>query len=197
MSKTNHKKHKKNYTKNAPLLLIVVGAFLMSVSGLHWYFKYQSLSLDADLLSQHSQENQTATGFIPEHIYIQWFVDTPISEQVLIDTNWTISETDASYLRQSAQPGQPGNIIIYGHNTREILGNIRALKGTEIITITTKNGEKHRYKVSLITEVDPDQTEYLLPTNEETLTLYTCSGFLDKKRFIVQAKPILDEPAQQ
>lgn len=197
MSKTKHKKLKKKSKKNAPLLLIVAGAFLMFFSGLHWYFKYQALSLDEQLLAQHTQANQTSTNNIPAHIYIQWFLDTPISEQVLIDNNWTISETEASYLRQSAQPGQPGNIIIYGHNTRSILGNIRALKGNETITLTTKDGTEHKYQISLIKEVNPNQTEYLLPTKEEILTLYTCSGFMDKKRFIVQAKPIQEEPAQQ
>ncbi len=196
MSKTKHKNLKKNFNKNAPLLLIVAGAFFMSVSGLHWYFKYQALSLDSELLSQYTQENQNnqenqnTKESIPTHIYIQWFLDTPISKQVFVDNNWTISETEASYLQQSAQPGQKGNIIIYGHNKRSILGNIRALKGSEEVTITTNDGKKHKYKVSLIKEVNPDQTEYLLPTEEETLTLYTCSGFLDKKRFIVQAKPV-------
>lgn len=196
MSKTENKKLKKKSKKNAPLLLIVAGAFFMSISALHWYFRYQALSLDSELLSQHVQENQNTTDTIPTHIYIQWFLDTPISEQILVDNNWTISETEASYLQQSAQPGQKGNIIIYGHNKRSILGNIRALKGTETITLTTKNGEKHLYKISLITEVNPDQTKYLLPTDEETLTLYTCSGFLDKKRFIVQAKPIVEKPVE-
>ena len=190
MSKTKHKKPKKRVSKNAPLVLIVAGAFLMFFSGLHWYFRYQALSLDTQLLSQHTGQEQTTNKNVPSHIYIQWFLDTPISEQILINNNWTISETEASYLSRSAQPGQQGNIIIYGHNKRNILGNIRALKGYETITLTTKDGKTHQYKISLIKEVNPNQTEYLLPTKEETLTLYTCSGFLDKKRFIVQAKPI-------
>jgi len=192
MSKIDLKNLKKKLKQNAPLLLLVVGAFLIFVSGLHWFLRYQALSLDAELLAQHTQVHQDNSDFIPTHIFIQWFVDVPISEQVLDNDNWTISETEASYLRQSARPGENGNIIIYGHNKRSIMGNIRALKGNEIISITTKNGEVRKYQVSLVKEVDPDQTEYLLPTTEETLTLYTCSGFLDKKRFIVQAKPYFE-----
>lgn len=180
----------KKLKQSAPILLLVTGAFLMSVSGLHWYLRYQALSLDEELLAQHSQVPQENLGQIPTHIYIQWFVDTPISEHVFENNNWTISETEASYLKQSAKPGENGNIIIYGHNKRNILGNIRALKGSEVITITTQDGFEHKYQIEHITEVNPDQTEYLQPTNEEVLTLYTCSGFLDSKRFIVRAQPI-------
>lgn len=190
MSKKELKKLKKKIIQNAPTLLLVVGAFFMAISGLHWYLRNEALSLDAQLLAQHTEITQDNSELVPAHIYIQWFVDTPISEQVFDNNNWTISETEASYLKQSAKPGENGNIIIYGHNTRDIMGNIRALKGDEIITLTTKSGEERKYKISLITEVNPDQTEYLLPTPEETLTLYTCSGFLDSKRFIVQARPI-------
>lgn len=175
------------------MLLLVAGAFLMFLSGIHWFLKYQALSLDSQLVAQHQQISTDNTQLTPTHVYIQWFVDTPISEQVLENNNWTISETEASYLKQSAKPGKNGNIIIYGHNTRKIMGNIRALKGNERITLTTKNGATHQYKITLITEVEPNQTEYLLPTEEETLTLYTCSGFMDRKRFIVQAKPIVSE----
>jgi len=46
-------------------------------------------------------------------------------------------------------------------------------------------------QVKEIVEVKPDQVEYLLPTSEETLTLYTCSGFMDQKRFIVRGERVL------
>lgn len=69
------------------------------------------------------------------------------------------------------------------------MGNIRALKGNEDITVITEDGVKHIYTIDTIVEVDPSETKYLEPTSEETLTLYTCSGFFDKQRFIVQAKP--------
>ena len=120
------------------------------------------------------------------------YAETGVAEDVMM-TLMGISGAEASYLKQSAKPGEPGNIIIYGHNTRQIMGNIRALKGYETIQLTTQDGTIHKYKISLIDEVDPSETKYLLPTEEETVTLYTCSGFMDKKRFIVQAKPISSE----
>lgn len=197
MSKRNKKIKDKKINKDAPTLLLIVGAFFMIISASHWHLKYQALSLDKSLLAQYSETQQVdTTGQIPTHIFIQWFIDTSITEQLFDNGNWTISETEASYLSQSAKPGEKGNIIIYGHNKRSIMGNIRALKGNELISLTTKDGSVHQYKIEKLIEVNPNQTEYLEPTQEEILTLYTCSGFLDSKRFIVQAKPFT-EPVEK
>ena len=38
--------------------------------------------------------------------------------------------------------------------------------------------------------VESDAIEYVLPKNNETLTLYTCTGFADTDRYIVVAKPL-------
>lgn len=190
-TKKINQKPKFNFSFYTPKILMIVGVFLVSLSGIHWYFRYQSLSLSKELLASYEVQQQIDEGLTPTKIYIQWFVDVNIETQFFSDNQWTISENFASYLYQSSKPTQKGNIIIYGHNTRKILGNIRALKGNEIITITTKNGEEHKYQIFNIDEVNPDEVDYLKPTSEEILTLYTCSGFLDSKRFIVQAKPML------
>ena len=165
------------------------GAFLVLISLSHWYFRYQALSLSAELLAEYKQTEQEDTSLLPTHIRIPWFVDAAIEKQVYSDNRWTISAEKVSYLSQSARPTTNGNVIIYGHNTREILGNIRALKGNEIITLTLENGMQRDYIITTIDEVDPHEVKYLQPTTQETLTLYTCSGFLDQKRFIVQAVP--------
>ena len=35
--------------------------------------------------------------------------------------------------------------------------------------------------------VTPDQTHILAPSDDRRVTLYTCTGFLDRKRFVVTA----------
>lgn len=182
----------KKIKTNTPMVLITVGVFFIVISTTHWILRFKALSLDANLIAQYIDETDNDQNN-PVHIKIQWFIDTDIEKHVFINDNWTISENNASYLSNSSHPGEPGNIIIYGHNKRSILGNIRALKGDETITITTLDGAEHLYKISQIAEVDPSETQFLQPTDEETLTIYTCSGFLDKKRFIVQAKPVVSE----
>lgn len=171
--------------------MMIVGIFFMSLSVIHWYFKFQALSLNKELLAKYaSYEIASQINPIPKKIYLPWRLNVTVSEQIFTEGNWTISENEASHLATSANPGEAGNIIIYGHNKRTILGNIRALKGKEIITVTTEDGGEHKYQVTKIIEVNPNQTKFLEPTEDETLTLYTCSGFMDSKRFIVQAKPI-------
>ncbi len=170
--------------------MMTAGIFLMIIAGLHWRFKWQALTLDQDLLAQYASYEVEGAEKRPVHIEIPWFVDVDISQQVLVAGEWTIAEREASHLANSARPGEAGNIIIYGHNTRPILGNIRALQGGEIVTLTSADGSKHQYQIKQIVEVRPDQVEYLLPTSEETLTIYTCSGFMDQKRFIVRGERV-------
>jgi len=178
--------------KHYPSLLMLTGVIFLSISLTHWVLRARSLRLDRSLVAQYqAQFNQERPiNNIPVHISIPWFIDSEIKEQSYVDGHWTNSTDKSSYLLQSARPGEAGNIIIYGHNSKEILGNLTALRGKEIVTLTLLNGSTRLYQIKNIVEVDPSQTEYLQSTQEEILTIYTCSGFMDQKRFIVQARPI-------
>jgi len=51
---------------------------------------------------------------------------------------------------------------------REILGNIRAIKGGEIITITTESGKEYKYQAGFVKEVSPNETKYLEPSEKKS-----------------------------
>lgn len=126
----------------------------------------------------------------PRLITISGFINNlPIQSGTYFDGEWTVSDDTASYLIQSALPGEAGNTIIYGHNLPSIFGPLQQLKGGEKIVITTAAGDQHTYTVTEVLEVTLDQVEYLAPTQEEILTLYTCAGWLDTKRLVVRAHP--------
>ncbi|MEP7167557.1 MAG: sortase [Candidatus Woesebacteria bacterium] len=168
--------------------LICLGLALLSYFALHHYFYWRSLELSrAQIATGPIQEDHSKE---PTHIFIKWFVDAPIEPMALVGSSWAISPDKVSFLTQSKRPGEAGNIILYGHNTRQILGNIRALKGHETIILTTGDGKEHSYTVSQMKEVDPSDVSWLQPTDTETLTMYTCSGLLDSKRFLVRAIPL-------
>ena len=57
------------------------------------------------------------------------------------------------------------------------------------VTIKTISKE-YTYEVKEIKQVYPKELEVIAATTDETLTLYTCSGFNDTKRLIVIAKRI-------
>jgi sortase (surface protein transpeptidase) len=51
------------------------------------------------------------------------------------------------------------------------------------------DGVKKEFKVEYTATVDPSQTYIIDNTKDTRITLYTCTGFLDSKRFVVVAFP--------
>lgn len=117
-------------------------------------------------------------------------VNIKIKEAGIQNGVWQVFPDTASHLESSARIGEGGNIIIYGHNKNEILGPIRWAKESTQIELFDEEGIKYLYQVVKTDVVDPSNLTYILPTQEETLTIYTCVGFLDSKRLIVVAKRV-------
>lgn len=184
-----------------PLVMIIFGLTLLSISGIHFTLRDRSLRLRASQLPQvevtayqAGEFGQPISNKLPEPTKISTGkkVDVTITPGVLQDDVWSISDSTATFLTQSARPGEGGNVVIYGHNTRPILGNIRTVKVGEEIAVTTADGQQHRYRVTWTKEVRPSDVSSVQPTDTEVLTVYTCTGFLDSKRFIVRAEPIIE-----
>ena len=75
------------------------------------------------------------------------------------------------------------------HQTARAICQLANVKKGDLIYALTKD-KWYKYKVNKITAVYPNQTQVIMPTKVETLTLYTCTGFYDEKRLIVTALPI-------
>ena len=171
-------------------VFLFFGILLISFWAVHKFLYYRSLALSRGQATQILHAEPKAAP-LPVHIFIPWNSNVDIEPLSFTNGEWQISDTKATYLLGSARPGEQGNIIIYGHNKREILGNIRALKGGEPITIRTDDGKDHVYLVKRTQEVSPNDISLLAPTTTEVLTLYTCSGLLDSQRFLVRAEPVM------
>lgn len=115
-------------------------------------------------------------------------IDISVTQSEIKDGYWETSENTASYGLGSAYPGQVGNSVIFAHARQGLFYNLKELEKSDLIYVLTSK-RWYGYKVSDIKTVFPDQVEVISPTKEERLTLYTCSGFADKKRLIVVAKP--------
>lgn len=125
----------------------------------------------------------------PQRIIIPGYkLDIPIIEARVIDGFWEISETTASHGIGSANPGDNGNIVVFAHARDDLFGPIRNIQNGDEIYLLTKD-RWHKFKVEETKLVNPDEVEVVAPTDKETLTLFTCSGFLDSKRLIVKALP--------
>jgi LPXTG-site transpeptidase (sortase) family protein len=115
-------------------------------------------------------------------------INLPIGETTVSRNIWGVYKEGASYLTLSARPGEGGPIIFYAHNTQDRFGPIRWLKTDDDIVIQTDDGKSHTYIIVQTLEVKPSEMEIFNQT-EETLILYTCTGFGDLQRFVVLAKP--------
>lgn len=139
--------------------------------------------IDPKLLSSKQQIQAPQRILIPKYK-----LDLNIVEAKVVDGFWEISEVSASHGVGSANPGENGNIVVFAHARDELFGPVRNIAKDDEIYLLTKD-RWHKYTVSETKLVDPSQIEVVSPTTKETLTLFTCSGFLDSKRLIVKAAP--------
>lgn len=139
----------------------------------------------SDIILTTSVENKT---FLPKQIHIPSInLDLPIYISEIKNNEWEVTDKGVSYLKTSVIPGDYGNSILYGHNWSNLLGNLTKIKTGEVIEITFEDNTKKEFIVNLIQEVKPDDVSILNSTNDKRITIYTCTGFLDTKRFAVVA----------
>jgi LPXTG-site transpeptidase (sortase) family protein len=118
-------------------------------------------------------------------------IAAPVKSAKIIDNAWEVSKDSASHLSGSSYPSEGGNIIIYAHNTPELFGNLKKVRVGDVVYVKDKSGHLKLYTVINEFETTPKNMSVIQPTKYEVLTLYTCSGFADSKRLIVQAIPLI------
>lgn len=196
-SKKIIRKRKPPVHTNPPLtrlsrVFLVIGVIFLLIWGTHKALYIRSLRISGDVLSTFSYTDSYKTHV--SRIQVGRHIDASVVESGYVNGNWIVSPDNANHVYQSAIPGTPGNIIIYAHNTASLFGPLRGVKKGEIIHLTTTTGTQYTYVVTTVIEVNPSETSLLKPTVSETLTLYTCSGILDSKRFVIRAVPHIQTP---
>lgn len=119
-------------------------------------------------------------------------INLPVGETSVENNRWSIYKDGVSHVETSANPGASGNIIMYAHNTKDRFKKLPDIKKGQKIIVTTSDNGKKTYEVVSTHTVSPNDVELLHTTTAETLTIYTCTGFADSKRFVVRATPILN-----
>lgn len=181
---------KSKLTKSALVFSALLGTILILI-GL--YFDYQKKILSFYITPVVSEKPPDKPHLSkPVSIKIRDAdIDITIQEGEIRNGIWEISEDSASYLDTSAKPGGEGNVIIYGHNKKQIFGNLidRSEKG-QIIEVFTEDGKSYSYKIEEVRTVEPTDIDVVSATDYELLTVYTCSGFLNSDRLVLKASPI-------
>lgn len=175
---SNHKKF-----NLSGFLLVFTGISLMGISMFYRSYRSKSLSFEGEI-----PQASVVLDKKPVHIIIEKpDIDLAVNEAVIANGIWSVSEDSANHLNTSATPGNPGNIVIYAHNKNHLFGPLRWIEVGAKIELINEDNETFDYYVTNKIEVKPDDISYVLPTNEETLTLYTCTGVFDSKRLIIVA----------
>ena len=191
MTATSRSRKKKNalrlhISRAFAILLIIFGAGLIFWSSFRQGYGWQT---PTQAEPQFNQEETDKEAPKPAKIYIPKLEKTlEVSDGFIQNNRWTISVTGVSYLTTSGKIGEPGNVVLYGHNTQEVLGRLWKVQVGDIVEVTDSGGNVRKYEVFERKEVKPNKVEILESTGDSRLTIYTCSGFLDTARFVVVAK---------
>ena|SRR3972149_6135796 len=127
---------------------------------------------------------------VPQRILLpELSIDLPVKNSGLIDGYWQVFSDAAGWGEGSGLPGETGNQVIFAHAKRGLFLPLREVTlGMKVYVLAKEKW--YEYEVKEVKEVLPTQVEVIAPTQDETLTLYTCSGFADSRRLIVVAKRI-------
>jgi LPXTG-site transpeptidase (sortase) family protein len=127
---------------------------------------------------------------------------TPVVINGQMYGQWDTAKNEVGWHNLSANLGQSGNTVLAGHSdiNTKIFRNLQDVDiGDEIVAISGVDGQPHHYAVTqkvLLQEAGvPLETriknaQWIAPTNDERLTLVTCSRPGATHRLIVVARPV-------
>lgn len=169
-------------------LFLIVGFGFLVFSGFLFYQRNFSNPLT---FKAKPQVTRNVGVLLPTLIEIPSIkINLPVIPALVHDKSWETTNSGVSYLKTTPLPGQNGNSVMYGHNWKSILADLPQVKPGQMIIITMNNGEKKEFKVEYTAIVEPSQTYIIDNTKDSRITIYTCVGFLDSKRFVVVALPV-------
>jgi len=126
----------------------------------------------------------------PERIIIPGVgIDLPVKEAKVVNGYWEVFPTGAGWGIGSGYPGEKGNQVIFSHARKGMFLPLRQVRKEDNVYVLTRD-KWYIYKITDIKGVLPSQIEVVAPTPDETLTLFTCTGYGDSKRLIVIAKKV-------
>lgn len=170
-------------------LLVIAG---ISFFGLGFYLLWEHN--DPNRLAFHnyeysaSEQQQIAEKNLPVKIILNDIgVDAQIIPADIKGNTWETTKDGVSYLTSSPIPGEHGNSVMYAHNWAGLFQNLPKVQPGNTVEVRYADGSIKTFSIAYTLEVSPGDISVLGDANDNRLTLYTCSGFLDSKRFVAVA----------
>ncbi len=171
-----------------PRVLICFGIFCLAFAGFLYWQRTTPKRLQFDIKKIESSSNPSSTNVEPRGLIIRDLdIESDIYPASIKNGKWQATSKGVSYLSSTPVPGETGNSVIYGHNWKSILGNLVKARPGQTIEVLYSDGSRKEFEVKFTQVVTPDQIQILDQTKDMRITLYTCTGFLDSKRFVVTA----------
>lgn len=170
------------------ILFAGIGMVLLSLALTYYHFNPNRLSFRD---TQYEKKKELAVHLkTPKAITIQDInVQLPIIPASIKDGIWETTDKGVSYLVQSPVPGSYGNSILYGHNWTKLLGKLVYIKPGQSFEIEFSDGSIEKFTIQTTAYVLPTDIAVLRQSKDSLVTLYTCAGPFDSKRFVVTARP--------
>jgi LPXTG-site transpeptidase (sortase) family protein len=181
------KKRKRERRRLVAVGVIVVGLGLVGYATVARGMYYRSLIMPVEVSGVYAAQAQIMGE---EPVRVQWDETHDLLVESTEDSEW-VSATGATYFSQSSRLGRMGNVILYGHNYLNVLGKLSQLRVGDRVSLEGSQGGSFWYEVVFSGQVELDDTSWLSDTSEAVVTLYTCSGFMDSKRWVVRGKLVV------
>ena len=185
---------KRKLFKRLLLALVFIGILAIVFGGYLYFFKNTDKKIPSPIAEEPQKEVSLHSKPNPVRLVIAGVkIDLPVTEGKIVDGVWLTTKTGASHLDISANPGENGNIVIYGHNLKVIFGSLPYVSVGATVKVVAEDGTEYLYKVNSKKTVKADDVSIVFATTSEVLTLYTCDGPLDSARFVLLAEQVLDK----
>ncbi|HUS20350.1 MAG TPA: class D sortase [Terriglobales bacterium] len=156
-----------------PLVLTIVGVFLLGFVGSEYYGMY---SEQKRLTQEWEQQNAPAkpgeTRVAHDGLTRVEIPRISLDAIVVEGASRKQLKLGPGRITTSARPGEVGNSVITGHRDTFFRHIYELSKGDDILI--RRNGEVFRYRVTGKRIVDPSDVSVIKPTKDAQLTLITC-----------------------
>lgn len=162
---------------------IIIWPFLPNFS---WWIKHSAPVISKPVITKVSAEDE-----IPKD---NTLVIPKLAMREIVHEGQDISALRKGVWRipSSSTPDNGGNTILAGHrftyDGQAVFYNLDKVSAGDNITVYWQ-GKRYDYKVKMINEVPPTDENLIAPTNDPTLTIYTCTPLWSaKNRLVITAE---------
>lgn len=180
-------------------LLISTGKWILMWTGivlslgcglLLWQDYHDTQAISDDLAARKPAEEVVweVLDKIPTRIFIpSQNIDLEIVPGTVVENEWEVSDVAANYLIGSGVTGDLGNVVVYAHKRPHLFANLVRMNVGDRVQITAGDVVAV-YEVMEKQVVEPDNVRVLESRPLAELTLYTCEGWRDDQRLVLQAR---------